>query len=137
MRYGLTLSALAAVLFVGCNQSPEGGAPGNNNRGGFTISAPTLATTIKQDNSETVKISLSRDKDFKQNVKLSATAPDKIKAEFVDKATVTPADPNDVAMKITVAGDAPLGDHVIKVTGTPDTGAPTSVDVKVTVDSKK
>jgi uncharacterized membrane protein len=129
MRYGLSLAALVATLAVGCNKSPEGGAPGTSNK--FEIQAPDLTTTIKQDNAESVKITLIRGKDFKQNVKLAVAGPsDKVKVEL-NKAVVTPADPGDVVLKISVAKDAPLGDQVLKVTGTPEGGTPTEVSVKI------
>jgi len=135
MRYGFSLAALVAVLIVGCNKSPEGGVPGTGNA--FTITGPsaTMSTTIKQDNTESVKLTLNRGKDFKQNVKLAVASPsDKVKTEL-NKTTVTPADPGDVILKIIVAKDAPLGDHILKVTGTPEGGTPTSVDVKINVDA--
>ncbi len=131
MRYGLSLAAFLAALVVGCNKSPEGGATGTTNS--FTVTGPTMTTSIKQDNSESVKLTLNRGKDFKQNVKLAAASPsDKVKAEL-NKSAVTPADPGEVVLKVSVAKDAPLGDNVIKVTATPEGGTATSVDVKVTV----
>lgn len=133
MRRVLSLAALAAVLTVGCNKSPEGGTPGTSSS--FKISGPATATTIKQDNAESVKVSLDRGKDFKQAVKLAATSPsDKVKAEL-NKTEFKPGDPADAVLKVTVAKDAPLGEHVLKVTGTPEGGTATSVDVKVKVEA--
>jgi len=131
MRYGLSLAALVAALAVGCNKSPEGGTPGTSSN--FTITGPTTSTTIKQDNSESVKVTLNRGKDFKQNVKLAVAGPsDKVKAEL-NKTSVTAADPGEVVLKITVAKDAPLGEQILKVTGTPEGGTPTEVPVKIVV----
>jgi len=131
MRSYLSLSAIAALALVGCNHSPEGGTPGTPNK--FSIEAPTMSTTIKQDNKESLKLSLKRGTDFKQSVKLTATVPDKIKVDF-SKDPVAPSDPSDVMMNVTVAKDAPLGDQVIHVTGTPEGGTATSVDVKIKVE---
>jgi uncharacterized membrane protein len=131
MRQFLSVAAMSALLFVGCNKSPEGGTPGTSSS--FTISAPTMSTTIKQDNTESVKLTLNRGSDFKKSVKLTATAPDKIKAEF-SKDSVTSSDAGDVMLKIIVAKDAPIGDQTIHVTGTPDGGSPTSVEVKLHVE---
>lgn len=132
MRILLCLG-VAAVMVTGCNKSPEGGSPGTT--ASFTITAPTIPTTIKQDNKESVKLSLDRGKDFKKDVKLSVTAPDKIKAEL-NKTEIKASEATDFNITVTVAKDAPLGDHVIKVTGTPEGGgAPTSVDVKIKVDN--
>ncbi|VTT97812.1 Uncharacterized protein OS=Singulisphaera acidiphila (strain ATCC BAA-1392 / DSM 18658 / VKM B-2454 / MOB10) GN=Sinac_1997 PE=4 SV=1 [Gemmataceae bacterium] len=133
MRFALSTAALAAVLVVGCNKSPEGGTPGTSSS--FKISAPTTSTTIKQDNAESVKVSLDRGKDFKQNVKLAVASPsDKVKAEL-NKADFKPGDPADAVLKVSVAKDAPLGEHVLKVTGTPEGGTATSVDVKIKVEA--
>jgi uncharacterized membrane protein len=131
MRKYLSLTAIAALMFVGCNNSPEGGTPGTSSS--FTMSAPTMSTTIKQDNKESVKLTLNRGADFKKSVKLTVNAPDKVKADF-NKDTVAPSDSGDVMLNITAAKDAPLGDQIIKVTATPDGGTATSVDVKIKVE---
>ena len=131
MRIYLSLIAAIVVLATGCNKSPEGGTPGSSSS--FTIMAPTLMTTIKQDNKETVKLSLDRKSDFKKDVKLSVIAPDKIKAEL-SKDMIKASETTEFTLTLTIAKDAALGDHVVKVTGTPDGGTPTSVDVKVKVD---
>lgn len=131
MRLYLSFSAIAALALVGCNHSPEGGSPGTPSH--FTIEAPTLSTTIKQDNKESIKLTLKRGSDFKQSVKLAATGGDKVKVDF-SKESVAPSDPSDVMMNVTVAKDAPLGDQVIHVTGTPDGGTATSVDVKIKIE---
>lgn len=128
----VSLAAIAAFAAVGCNHSPEGGTP--NTSSSFTISAPTLTTTIKQDNKESIKLTLNRGSGFKQAVKMSAAAPDsKIKVEF-NKDVVAPSDSSDVVMTVSAAKDAPLGDLVIKVTGTPEGGTPASVDVKIKIE---
>ena len=45
------------------------------------------------------------------------------------------SDPEDFTLTVSVDKDAPLGDQVIKVTGTPEGGgAATTVDVKVNVE---
>lgn len=133
MRTWLSVSAVVVLAAVGCNKSPEGGTPGTSSS--FKISAPTMATGIKQDNSQTVKITLDRGKDFKQTVKLKAEpSSDKIKAEFV-KDTVAAADPAEASLKLTVAKDAPVGKYTVKVTGTPEGGTATAVDLEVNVET--
>ncbi len=126
--------ALALTLGLGCNKSSEGGVAGTNNS--FKIGAPTMATTVKQGDKQTVSLTIDRDSAFQQNVKLDAQAPKGLKADF-DKSTVKPGEAKEVALSITADKDAPLGDHVIKVTGKPDTGNATTVDVKVTVSAPK
>lgn len=131
MRTFVSISALAAVIFAGCNKSPEGGTPGTSSS--FTISAPSIATTIKQDNKESVKLTLNRGTDFKKAVKLTATAPEKIKVDL-SKDSVAPSDSNEVMLNIAVAKDAPLGKQTIRVVGTPDGGAATTVEVEIKVE---
>jgi len=133
MRTWLSLAALSAVLVTGCNQSPEGGTPGT--AASFKINGPTMGgPTIKQNEKETVKLSLERKSDFKKDVKLAVTPPDsKIKAEL-NKDVVKASEETDFVLTITVDKDAPIGDHVVKVTGTPEGGgAATTLDVKVKV----
>jgi len=132
MRIALSLAAVTGLFLVGCNKSPEGGAPGTENK--FTMTLPTTETNLRQGQKETVKISITRGKDFKQTVKLKVEPPadSKIKAEL-SKDAIAPADPTEVSVTLDVAKDAPLGHHMIKVTGTPDQGAATTGEFKVEV----
>lgn len=130
MRKLLSLAALAAIVAVGCNKSPEGGTPGTSSS--FTITAPTIPSSIKQGDRETVKMSLDRKSDFKKDVKLSVTAPEHIKAEL-SKDVIKASDPTDFTLTISVDKNAALGDQVVKVVGTPEGGSATSVDVKVKI----
>lgn len=132
MRLWIAPLIALIVLQAGCNKSPEGGTPGS--AANFKISAPTVSTTIKQDNKETVNLSIDRGSEFKKDVKLSVTAPDKVKAEL-SKETIKAGDKTDFTITIAPAKDAPLGDHKVKVTGTPDGGGtPTTVEFTVKVD---
>jgi hypothetical protein len=133
MRNWLSVAAAAAVMAVGCNKSPEGGTtPGSPD--GFKIVAPTMSTSIKQGNKETVKLSIDRKDGFKRDVKLKVDAPDKI-AATLNRTEIKASEPTEFTLDVAPAKDAPLGDHVIKVTGTPEGGGnPTSVDVKINVD---
>jgi uncharacterized membrane protein len=132
MRTVLSLIAIAALAVAGCNHSPEGGTPGTNSS--FTVSAPTISTTIKQDNKESVKLTLNRGSDFKKTVSLTVVAPEKIKADF-SKNSVAPSDTSDVMLNVAVAKDAPLGDQTIHIKATPEGGGTaTSVEVKIKVE---
>ena len=131
------LAASAAIVLtcgIGCNKSSEGGISGTKET--FKLGAPTMAVSLKQGDKQTATITVDRDSGFQQTVKLDAQAPKGLKVDF-DKSSVKPADGKDVAMSITADKDAALGDHVIKVTGKPDTGNATTVDVKVTVSAPK
>jgi len=127
-------AAFAAALFalapVACNKSQEGGSPGTKDS--FTVSGPTTSTTIKQGNKETVTLTLNRGSDFKKKVSLDVKAPDKVKVTL-DKNSVAASEDKDVKMTIDVDKDAPVGDHMIHVTATPEAGTATKLDVKLTV----
>ena len=125
-----TAAALFALTSVACNKSPEGGSPGTKDS--FTVSGPTISTSIKQGNKETVTITLNRGSDFKKKVALDVKAPDKVKATF-DKSSVASSDDKDVKLTIDVDKEAPVGDHIITVTATPEAGTATKLDVKLSV----
>jgi uncharacterized membrane protein len=130
----VTAAAVLALSPVACsNQSPEGGAPGTNNS--FKLTGPTIKPSIKQGDTETVKISISRDKDFRQAVKLDVKAPDKITADL-DRTTVKDGESTDLNLKVHPAADAPPGDHTITITGKPENGQPTTLQVTVNVTQK-
>jgi len=132
MRTWLSLAALSAVFVAGCNKSPEGGTPGTSSS--FKISGPAMTTNIKQNNKETVKLSIDRKDGFKKDVKLTVAPAKGLKAEL-NKDMVKASDPADFTLTVSADKDAPLGDQVIKVTGTPEGGgAATTVDVKVDVE---
>jgi len=52
------------------------------------------------------------------------------------EAMVLPGDKGDVQLKITVAKDAPIGEHKILAKGTPDKGEPTETEFKISVIAK-
>jgi uncharacterized membrane protein len=128
--FAATAAALLAVTSIACNKSPEGGSPGTKDS--FTVSGPTTSTSIKQGNKETVTVTLNRGSDFKKKVSLDVKAPDKVKATL-DKSSVAAGDDKDVKLTIDVDKDAPVGDHIITVTATPEAGTATKLDVKLSV----
>jgi len=128
--FAVTTAALFALTSVGCNKSPEGGSPGTKDS--FTLSGPTTSTTIKQGNKETVTVTLNRGSDFKKKVTLDVKAPEKVKATF-DKTSVATSDDKDVKLTIDVDKEAAVGDHVVEVTATPESGTATKLPVKISV----
>jgi len=148
----LSVLTIAAAVFalspIGCNQSPPGGntkantSPVTTLTGGgkatFTLKGPTLSTTVKQGDRQTVDITVDRGSEFKEAIKLDAEAPKGVTAEF-GKKTIEASDPADSKVTLTISAekDAAVGDHVIHVKGTPATGAATSLEVKVKVEAKK
>lgn len=132
MRNLSTLASVAVLGLAGCGHSPNGGAPGSAPT--FTISAPTVTTTIKQNSRVSVSLAVNRASDFKQTIHLTASAPAHITTEF-NKATITAAEIGNFEMTITVGKDAPPGEQNITVTGTPDGGTSASVKVRINVES--
>jgi uncharacterized membrane protein len=135
MRLWLLPVALVAGLTLGCNKSPEGGTPGT--KSSFKLSLPTTTSDIKQDNTRTLDASIDRGSDFKKDVKLTVTKPDKVEVKL-SKDTIKASEDTKFNITVTPAKDAPLGEHSIKVTGTPDGGGEaTSQEFKIKVIENK
>jgi uncharacterized membrane protein len=97
----------------------------------FTVSVPSVPT-LKQGESETIAIGITRDDRFDQDVTL----------EFGGMPSGVSIEPNSPVIKqgetssqvtLTAAEDASLGDFTIKVTGHPGQGAVASKDLKISV----
>jgi hypothetical protein len=93
---------------------------------------PHLSTSLKQGETQTVSIGITRDKTFDQDVAL----------KFGDMPTGVTLQPQAPVIKhgeaeakvtLTAAGDSALGSFAIKVTGHPAKGAAASNEVKLTV----
>jgi len=148
------VALLALIGLVGCSNPSNTGGPGadkdkaktEKDKGKaeskgkvtddtFSLSLPTGSTSIKQGESKTVTISITRGKNFDEDVGLKLQdAPKGI--------TLDPAAPmikhGDKETKVTIkaADDAALGDHTIHVVGHPTKGADATGDFKITVDKK-
>src|SRR5436305_10443795 len=124
MRFLSTAIATAGlVALIGCNASnPGGSSSGAAKKATFKIDAPLTHTTIKQGDTKEVKLTMDRGKDFHDDIELKFDAPAGL---TVDPAThtVKSGDDKEVVVKVSAAKDAPVGDHVIKVTGTPKAGS--------------
>ena len=101
----------------------------------FTLSTPTLSTSLKQGGTQTVSIGIKRDKSFDQDVALTF-------GDLPTGVTLQPLSPvikhgdADAQVTLTGANDAALGDFAIKVTGHPAKGADASNELKLTVAKK-
>jgi len=130
------IAAVAVVAFgMGCNKSPEGGTPGTSAT--FKLSLPT-AKDVRQGATEIYDASVERSSDFKKDVKLSVEGkPDKVTVKL-SKDAIKAGD-GDTKFTITVSPDkdAPIGNHDIKIVGTPDSGTPTSQTFTVKVTENK
>jgi len=101
-----------------------------------TIKILPLTTTLKQEETKTYDLSISRGKDFKDDVELSSEGPDKLKVELLPKK-VEASSKGEFQMKVTAAADAPAGEHTIKLTGKSAHGEPAHTDIKFKVEAKK
>jgi uncharacterized membrane protein len=120
---------LALTVVFGC-MSPQGG--GMSEDEGFKIAVPTFTTDIKQGDRQTISATLHRGKFFKQDVRLQISASSGIKvtpADVLVKASDTP----EVQLQIAAPKDAALGEYRVNIRGTPETGQPASIEIKVKV----
>ncbi|HEX4588883.1 MAG TPA: NEW3 domain-containing protein [Gemmataceae bacterium] len=129
---GLLTVGLAAL--VGCNASPPGGSSsGVAKKATFKLEGPVTHTTLKQGETKEVELTVDRGKDFHEDVELKFEAPTGLTVDPT-MHTVKAGDDKKVTFKVTATKDAPVGDHVVHVVGTPTTGNSTSVDVKIKVE---
>lgn len=126
----MLMSALAAISGCQTSSSPQGGSVAEDK--GFKIVVPAGTTEIKQGEIQTAVVTLHRDNYFKQDVQLQVNT---TKGISVDPTSVLikSNDKPDVQIRVTVAGDASLGEYSIRVAGTPETGEPTSTVFTVKV----
>jgi uncharacterized membrane protein len=129
-KLSMWLMALTFCGLTACIKSEPGG--GSTAAKSFTIEGPAMAPSIRQGDAHTVSLKIQRGKEFAQTVKLAAETPSGIEAVLSDR-TLKPAEKGDVKLELVVRKDAALGDQIIRVTGTPDAGTATSLDVKVKV----
>jgi uncharacterized membrane protein len=129
---GFFLSAFLIVGAAGCTKRSEPGGPGTAKATHFTLSGPSTSTSIKQGETQTETLKIERGKDFKQDVALKAEAPAGVDAELSSTSNKA-SEKGDVNIKITATDKAAVGEHIIHVIGTPDTGTPTKLDVKIKI----
>jgi uncharacterized membrane protein len=101
----------------------------------------TRPTAVKHgEGDKTVEITIDKGKDFKEGITFKATVdPDKspgLKVK-VDPQSWKPSDPTTVKVMISTDEKTPAGDYTVRVTGKPDKGEETYVDLKVHVPEKK
>ena len=125
----VVLTLVLAAVSNG-KDSPKGGSVAKGE--GFKINVPSSDTKVKPGETQTVTIKLQRGESFKQDVKLQIEAAKGISVEPA-KVTVKASDEPDVKLMITVPKDAALGEYKVSVTGTPETGEPTSTEFNVKV----
>jgi uncharacterized membrane protein len=146
MKKLIAIAVLGAVGLVGCNDKSPPGGPGATNAdrdkvpnltqpdNTFQLDPPNLATDIKQGETKTVNIGISRGKNFDQDVKFDVSgAPQGVKVTPAD--SVLRAGTEEMRMTIEAAKDAALGEHTITVTGTPAReGKATTANFRINVE---
>jgi uncharacterized membrane protein len=133
---------MGIVLLTGCDNKSSEGGPGASSKSPvvgqtentFKISVPNA--TVKQGESKDIDVAIDRGKNFDQDVALKFN-------DLPTGVSVDPATPmlkhgdKDVKVTVKAADDAAIGDFKnVKVTGHPDKGSDTTVDMKVTVNKK-
>ena len=141
-RTTLGLFLAGALAVVGCeNKSPPGG-PGAVKPDGstprvttpenaFKVSVPSV--DLKQGESKTVAVTITRGTNFDQDVKLEVAGPPQGVTVKFDDATLK-AGAKEVHMTVDAANDAALGEHKVHLTATPARSGPaTTAEFKVEV----
>jgi len=150
-RFGIAASLL--VVMAGCTQGTPGGpgvgstpAPStsqttnkpviSNSKETFSLRLPALSTSLKQGETKTAEIAISRGTDFKDDVTLRFSG-------IPEGVTLDPMSPmlkasdKDVKINVAAADNAALGDFKVKVIGHPSGGGPDAEnDFKITVSAK-
>lgn len=143
MLKALILSGVVLALY-GCSQGTNTpGGPGTampesekpllgETANTFTLDVPMMGTTVKQGEMDTVSIGIDRGTNFDQDVALTLS-------DVPPGVTIDPASPvlsrTEETEELTVraAPDAALGDFVVKISGSPDTGATANAELKITI----
>ncbi|MDQ7779840.1 MAG: hypothetical protein RDV41_09035 [Planctomycetota bacterium] len=121
---------LVLASLIGCTTSDRGGSRVEDQ--GFKISVPMFDTSVKQGELETITVTVERDPQFKQDVRLQFDVTQGISLE-PSSYTIRASDKPDLQVRIRAPKDAALGEYPIKVRGTPETGDSTSVGFTVKV----
>jgi uncharacterized membrane protein len=137
MRLWILPIAALIGFSLGCNKVTEGGTPKTNANVKLSLPVSSVPKDIKQGDTSTLDASVDRGSEFKKDLKLSVTKPDKVEVKL-SKDVVKASEDTKFQITITPAKDAPLGEQTIKVTGTPDGGGePTIGEFKVKVIENK
>jgi hypothetical protein len=145
------------VAAAGCNQgnpggpgatrettkSPTTGTPTTVNKPiagesdkTFTLSVPTLATSIEQGETKDVTIGVRRGRNFEEDVSVELSGlPEGVTAEPA-KILIMKSE-RDATVKLHADAAAAVGDFTVKVTGHPTQGLDASNDLKLTIKEHK
>lgn len=131
MRYAICGLLMSSAFVLGCQKESSKGGPGasndkqNDSTNVFTLKVPKNAVEIEQGQEGKVTISINRGKTFDQAVKLSFDLPKGVEVTPDDAELKKGQAQREFSFK--AKKDADVGDHAVKVTGTPESGPPTTV----------
>jgi hypothetical protein len=154
LHVGLLVGVLA---LMGCNRESPPGGPGAKTTPGaakpvpddssktpppqaqnrdetFKVKVPSGGTNVTQGKREEVTISLSRGDNFNDTVHLKFSAPAGLKVVPADVSIKRGETKTNVMVE--AAEDAPVGRQTITVTGSPESGKSTSVNMDIDIKKK-
>jgi hypothetical protein len=119
----ISLSFATLLALVGCNSNSSGSSPNPKNppdkpsETKFSVNNVT-GPTLKQGEAKTIKVTLSRQKDFSDDVKI--TFDDNKKGLVFDPAaSEIKGSDKEADVKINAKDDAELGEHTVTLHATP------------------
>jgi hypothetical protein len=133
---------VAMVAFTSCSMGTRGG-PGatdpnankvlyGNANDTFNLSVPHMSTSLRQGETKSASIGISRGANYEEDVTLSFTnVPKGVTFEPVNP--IIKRGDNERSFMLKAEDNASLGDFVVVVTGHPKTGADASNEFKLTV----
>lgn len=132
---GLLMTGLVAL--TGCTQSTTGG--GGSAGGTFKLRGPATSTDVKHGEKKNIEITVSEDKNFKEDITLTASISpaDKGVTAELDPQTIKASDQKKTNLIVHATDKAAQGKYTVTVTGKPAKGNPTSVNVEIKVPEKK
>ena len=108
-----------------------------NTKAGFDMTGPSTSTTVKQGDSNHVTLALKPGKDFHQTVKLEAKALEGgLKCALANPSVNLDGANKEVKLTVTADSAAAPGTHTVRITATPESGNPKTLDVNVEVKKK-
>jgi uncharacterized membrane protein len=156
-----SLIVAGLIATIGCNTSPPGGSTGGtgattttsrtgaagttvkqagSSNATFKLSGPLNIpeTSVKQGETKVKDISVDAGKGFMEDITFDVKVDGDKKGVTakVEPTTWKASTHEKVKLHITASNDAPLGEYVIHVTGTPAKGQATTLDVKIKVAAK-
>jgi len=134
----VVLLVMALVGLTGCNKGTPGGpgaaSPSARTDATFNLVVPGT-TTLKQGEAKQVLISVTRGKQFQEEVTLKfADLPKGVTLHH--PSSVIKHGDTEAKLTLTAAEDAAVGDFTIKVIGHPTKGADAAHEFKITVEKK-